>query len=171
MNREIDELRADVAALTKAAKAEIEAEEPPGLGELLEAQRAIERVRRDLKEVLDDVSEAAAGMMPARKMRVAGLGTIERQGGIDRSGWDHDSLFDRALARGRDAPDRYDKETGEMLISEGAAVLREIREMAGTPGYWKVGALRERGLDPADFCVEKKARIRVKLPRDDRTDE
>jgi len=144
---------------------------PDDLVDVLHAQRRIERLRADLKTTLDRLSEHGADLMVSRKQFVEGIGEIERQGGTDRSAWDHDRLFQIALARGRDDPARYDLETGEMLIPEGEAVLAEIRAMAGTPGYWKVGALRDRGLDPADYCNEKDARRRVKLPKDDRTDE
>lgn len=164
-------MRGAVSALAEEVGKEIASEEPGDLAEILAAQREIERIRADLKVVLDDLSEHAAGLMVARKQFVDGIGEIEREGGLNRSGWDHDRLFTLALARGRDAPDRYDVESGEMLISEGEAVLREIRAMAGTPGYWKVGELRSRGLQVDEFCVETPGRRRVKLPKDDRKSE
>lgn len=169
--KETEALKAAISALAEEVKDEIAAEEPGDLVDLLLTQREMERCRADLKVILDDLSEHAAGLMTSRLQTIAGIGRIEKVGGKDRSGWDHDALFAVALARGRDAPDRYDVDTAEMLISEGEAVLREIRLMAGTPGYWKVGELRLRGLDVEDFCVEKEARKRVKLPKDDRTEE
>lgn len=164
-------VRRAVVVLTEEVGKAIASEEPGDLAELLTAQRNIERLRADLKLVLDDLSEYAAGLMVARKQHVDGIGQIERESGINRSGWDHDRLFAIALARGRDAPDRYDVDSGEMLISEGEAVLREVRAMAAKPGYWKVGEMRDRGLTVDEFCVEEKSRQRVKLPKDDRRDE
>jgi hypothetical protein len=119
--------------------------------------RDLRRARATLGFLESEAETALAGAMPARVVELEGM-VLERHSGRKRTNWDHDRLLSLLVARVPADPD-----TGE-LVGEGAqrAITAEIRACAGI-GYWKVGELRRRDLDPAVFCEEAEGRATVQI--------
>jgi hypothetical protein len=122
---------------------------------------ALDNVIAALRSTRDDLAEKLAKAMPRDVVELAGVGRVERRRGKDRKAWDHDALFARVLAYGRDER-RVDLETGEVLESEGEAVLRVLREMAHVD-YWKAAALRQRRLNPDEFATATPGRASIQV--------
>ena len=92
-------------------------------------------------------------LMPEKKMLFSDYGLIERKNSASRK-WDHEEMWNVLTARARDAR-LIDKETGEVLESEGQAVRRVLQECAGVQ-YWKVTPLKEKyGVDPDEYAETK----------------
>ncbi len=74
--------------------------------------------------------------------------SMETKTGQPRKKWDHDSLAVAVAKRISDSS--IDMDTGEVLKST-QQMIKELLEYAA-PSYWRVGALRELGIDPDDYC-------------------
>jgi hypothetical protein len=90
---------------------------------------------------------------------------VKRKAG--RKVWDHDAIHRVLLARGRDAR-RMDRDTGEVLESEGEAVARVLMECAGI-GYWRVTNLARYGVDADEYRATDPGAVTVERedPPDD----
>lgn len=160
--------RPDTVAAIRAAiaaaptRADLLAQGDVGHGaHLLDAVRAI---RRDLSIYeREDVEPAVAELMDERRVEVDGL-TLERRRSTDRRLWQSGDLLRRIVRsvvrdeegdlRSWDHPD----DLAEALVSEIEAVM----PVTGSLG-WRVGALRDRGIDPEEWCEAKPGRTTVTI--------
>lgn len=117
-------------------------EEQNDLAELVEAWRRMEQVRRDLADLLVLMQDRIGEMMGDRRVVVAGV-HLERAKRKRRRNWQSADLLKAVLATRR-----VDKETGEVEAVED--VLRACYDLGGYNA--RVTALRERGIDPDEFC-------------------
>lgn len=134
---------------------------PLGLGGLARVIVAMKGVIAAARDAMDLVEQHTIRAMPDRQAVVDGF-VLERKSGTVRKAWDHPLL---ASAIGQRAT--VDHETGEVLMKPEDA-QRVVDELVATAGlaYWKVGALRERGIDPSQYCEETKGRpsLIVRVP-------
>lgn len=146
-------LAADSAALAGSA-------DLPGLAALLQAVR---RARATLAFLESDTETLVAGLMASNVVVIPGVGVLERRGGRKRSAWDHARLASLLAVRVADQR-RVDPDTGEILPRPPGRLAQDVvDELLACAGlsYWKVGELRARKLDPADYCEEEAGRSTV----------
>ncbi len=110
---------------------------------LLDTRERIQQLRDHERFLIDEIYDAA----PQRKNETA-FGLVEVSKRRNRK-WDHEEATKHVVARALDER-AVDPDTGEIEPSW-VAVTRALRECAGI-GYWRVGALRDRGLDPDEFA-------------------
>jgi hypothetical protein len=121
------------------------------LDELLLALSAVreEKTRaREIERDLLDQIHAAAETEGLRRKFDRGPWRIELASSANRK-WDHDETTKHVVARALD--DRQVNEATGEIEPSWAAVARAIRECGGI-GYWRTGALKQRGLDPDEFA-------------------
>ncbi|MGB1682268.1 MAG: hypothetical protein ACPHFO_08010 [Acidimicrobiales bacterium] len=110
---------------------------------LLETRDRIAQLRDHERFLIEEIYDAA----PGRKTETA-FGLVEVSKRRNRR-WDHDEVTKHVVSRALDER-LVNADTGEVEPSW-VAVTRAIRECAGI-GYWRVGALKDRGLDPDEFA-------------------
>ena len=117
------------------------------LDELVTTRAAIAAYRDQEKQIIELIHEAA----PKRKFEVAGLGLVQVATSRNRK-WDNDDTMRHVVARALDERP-IDPDTGELLDQRPTweVVADVIMRCAGI-GYWRVGALRDLGLDPDEFA-------------------
>ena len=76
------------------------------------------------------------------------LFSIETKTGAPRKKWDHDMLA--VLVAKKITDTAIDMDTGEVTKTP-QQMIRELLDYAA-PSYWRVGALRELGIDPDEYC-------------------
>ena len=113
------------------------------VADLVDTRARIADLRERERELVDAIHAAA----PARKTETE-HGLVEVSKRRNRR-WDHDETIKHVVSRALDER-AIDPVTGEVEPSW-AVVTRAIRECAGI-GYWRVTALRERGLDADEFA-------------------
>ena len=110
---------------------------------------------RDLKRLVGELQTVCErhglSLMPDRKVEVPGVGLVESKRRTKRTQWDHASLWRILTAYALDER-KVDEETGEYEPAE-QAVARVLKECAAPT--WRVTALRARGLQIDEFCVEE----------------
>ena len=110
---------------------------------LLETRERIQQLRDHERFLIEEIHDTA----PQRKTETV-FGLVEVSKRRNRK-WDHEEATKHVVARALDER-HVDPDTGE--VEPGwAAVARALRECAGI-SYWRVGALRDRGLDPDEFA-------------------
>jgi hypothetical protein len=132
----------------------------PGLAALLAAVR---RARATLAFLESEIETQLAGLMGSNVVVVPEVGVLERRGGRKRTSWDHARLASLLAVRVADQR-RVDPETGEILPRPPGRLARDVvDELLACAGvsYWKVGELRARKVDPAQFCEEEPGRQTV----------
>lgn len=153
-----------VDALSTAVQALTTAEEPPDLEDVVTTLRYTHAVMAQFRDARDTLSEVGASLMTQRQMMVGGV-PVERTGGWDRKGWQHEDLLAQVVRWAREEQAAYAQDhDGEVQESEGQAVARILREVASI-GYWKVGTTSQRGLDLDEYCTREKARPGIRVPR------
>ena len=122
--------------------------------ELLQTRERIIQLREHEQFLIDEIHDTA----PGRKTETD-YGLVEVSKRRNRR-WDHDEVTKHVVSRALDER-HIDPDTGEVEPSW-VVVTRALRECAGI-SYWRVGALRDRGLAPAEFAeVPSEARsVRV----------
>lgn len=121
------------------------------IDELLNALVAVREEKARAREMERDLLEqihAAADNEGLRRHFDRGQWRVELATSANRK-WDHDETIKHVVARALDER-QVNEETGEIEPSW-AAVARAVKECAGI-GYWRVGALKQRGLDPDEFA-------------------
>lgn len=108
---------------------------------------------RECKRMLSDaeriVETALADDLGDEKMAVVeGLGTLEKKHSPVKPRWDHAGLAKHLAALSRDERE-LNTETGE-IEPEAEAALRVLLDVAAID-YYRLGKLKQRGLDPGDF--------------------
>jgi hypothetical protein len=122
---------------------------------------AIRECRDALNLVSDPVERDLIELYGAGRFVVEGLGEVQVRNATNRSHWDHEALTRKLVALAADER-RVDEETGE-YERESDAVARVLTECAGI-SYWRVTALRPRGIDPSEYCTEEHRGLQVQLP-------
>ncbi len=120
------------------------------------------RIRMESDKAFErDLVHEIYKLLPKKKVTIPPFGVVEKASSANRK-WDNEEMFNVLLARARDAR-LIDKETGEVLESEGQAVRRVIEECAYV-GYWKLTPLREKyGVDPDEFYETTSRRKSIRL--------
>lgn len=128
----------------------LEASTLGGLARLVTALVGVMAAARDVKELVEQHTIRA---MPDRQAVADGY-VLERRSGTVRKSWDHPLL---ASVISRLAT--VDHDSGEILMKaeDAQRVTDEIMACAGL-AYWKVGELRQRGIDPGQYCEESRGR-------------
>lgn len=153
-----------VDQLASHLRAAIASPEPMDLEDVVLRLRDLNAVVAQLRDATADLASYGASLMPQQVMTVAGL-PIERTGGWNRKGWQHDALLSQVVRWAREDQQRWAQEhDGEVRESEGQAVVRVLREVAAL-SYWKVGATKDRGLDVDEYCRKEPAKPGIKMPR------
>ena len=111
--------------------------------ELLATRERIIQLREHEQFLIDEIHDTA----PGRKTETD-YGLVEVSKRRNRR-WDHDEVTKHVVSRALDerhiAPDTGEGEPSWVVVT------RALRECAGI-SYWRVGALRDRGLDPDEFA-------------------
>lgn len=133
----------------------IEARDLTDVGDLAHLLLVVRRGMKALGRLEDDIEDALYLAIPGKSTEVEGVGLVEKKRGGYRKTWDHDALLRLVTARARDER-RFDEATGE-YEAEAEAVSRVLSACAGI-GYWRVGALTERGIDADEYCERVEGR-------------
>ena len=133
---------------------------------LIRGLEPLQQILTDLRLLEFDVKKHIAATMPERIVSVPGVGTVERKMKITRRNWDSDELLRKIVVNAL-----VDKETGEIPsspIEAVEAVVAEIKACVPFTGStsWRVGALKERGFDPDEWCEENKDGFSIQFNRD-----
>lgn len=133
---------------------------------LIRGLEPLQQVLGDLRLIEQQAKRGIADTMPERKVTVEGVGTVERKAKITRKGWDSDELLRKIIAGAI-----LDEETGELPESPMVAadlILQELRAVLPITGSlgWRVGALRDRGIDPDEWCTEDRDGYTISFMRD-----
>lgn len=143
-----EDLQASLDKLDEAINYERSADDPERTMRLIflgfivgEAKKTIASLQREATEILlkSDWDRA-----PFQNQSFS----METKTGQPRKKWDHDGLAAAVAKRISDSA--IDMDTGEILKSA-QQLIKELLDYAA-PSYWRVGALRELGIDPDDFC-------------------
>lgn len=139
----------------------------------------IERALRDLKELRDIrtalgdwehlLTEWVADYLGRNTIDLEGIGHVEVKHGTDRKEWDRRELL-RAVLDSRQTP----SEDGEANPCDDGFALVGGEELSCSPDLsrvldcWNLGAprvtaLRERGIDPGEFCTSIPGKVTVVL--------
>jgi hypothetical protein len=157
------QLRVALTAMEDDAKALAEAGDWQSLIRGLEP---LQQIIGDLRIIERSVKNWIADTIPERKVTVPGVGTVERKAQITRRNWQSDDLLRKIVVQALVDPD-----TGEIPSSPMEAVERVLSEIracvpfTGSTG-WRVGALRERGFDPDEWCEENLNGFTIQFSRD-----
>lgn len=159
----VDALRVAIAGMMDEAAALVEAGDWESLVRGLEP---LQQVLGDLRMLEHQVKRGIADTMPERRVSVEGVGTVERKAKVTRRNWDSDELLRKIIAGAI-----LDETTGELPSSPVVAadlILRELRAVMPITGSlgWRVTALRERGIDPDDWCDEDRDGFTISFSRD-----
>lgn len=112
------------------------------------------------------LGRVAYGLMPANEVRVAGFSRPFRKvHGWSRK-WDMEQVLDALLPVARTRRHRgADPSTGEVEPAD-SALLAVVKRVVGG-GYARITAMRELGMDPDEYVVEKtRIEPNVSLPRE-----
>ena len=133
---------------------------------LLRRLAELEDIRLKIKELRDyerDLIGEIHDIMPMKKVALPTFGVVEKTWSSNKR-WDHESMWNVLMARARDAR-MIDKETGEVLESEGQAVRRVIEECAYV-SYWRTTPLIEKyGIDPDEYTETTSKRIGIRMQK------
>lgn len=122
--------------------------------QLRQTKAALEAVLIDSEAVLYEVAGKGNHELP-------GVPPFEARRGAVRKKWQSDDLVRLLVRRGLDPAG-----TGEVTAAQVEAVERVVAELVAcapfTPSMgWRATALRERGLDPEEFCESAPGRVSV----------
>lgn len=159
------EVRADAVTQLRHALLQVHDYLPELAGEvdaLASGRDQLNVIRSDLSALLrtiDTMVIEAAGHSRAKFQ--TGIGEVQVRQGMERSGWQSEELLHAIFMQtfGQD----MERPVKELV----AALEAEVRACAPfTKGTgWRVTALRERGIDPADWCDENPAGLTVQWPK------
>ena len=111
---------------------------------LAQALARLEAIQADIRYVTGRAREKAAEALHdrgVRRLTVTDVVTVEGTNSVERSNWQHEKVL-RAVIR-------HDWDRG--LVNHPNDVADIVLECAGI-NYWRLTPLRERGINPDDFC-------------------
>jgi hypothetical protein len=128
----------------------------------------LQEVLGDLRMLESSVKQYIADTLPERQVTVAGVGTVERLKKTTRRNWDSEELLRKIVVGAL-----VDPETGEIPSSPMEAVdnvMAEVKACVPFTGStsWRVGALRDRGFDPDEWCEQNTDGYTIKFLRTNR---
>lgn len=148
LGKALDLLTADATRLAQAGDLQALA---GGLARLRKFRRAVSDLERHVEGL-------AADLMPGKQVNYDDELTLERHRSVSRSGWQSEDLLRRLVG-----DQVVDPETGENVIGTLLACVPFTASLA-----WRVGALRERGIQVDEWCEEKtRTTVTVKVKEDD----
>jgi len=121
-------------------------------GRLAAGLAALRTLRRDLSELERAVEQDVARLIPSKAEFVDGVGTLTVATDVRRSQWKTDDLAVMVVARAMEAGECGHPMDVVKLILAGAQV-----------SGWRVTWMRERGLDPDEFCETEFGRKTVRI--------
>jgi hypothetical protein len=151
-------IRDAVMALEEVEMTAKEVTDPAELATLLAELRNVKGAAAVTYQWVENLLLDAAGN--ARRLEVAGVGTVEIRKATKYLQWQHGELWKRVVALALDER-VLDVDTGE-YEREADAVARVLLECA-TPA-WKLTGLRARGIQVDEFCQVEPDGFTVKLP-------
>lgn len=129
---------------------------------------ALKVIVDDLRTLIRSIEDDVVALLPAKKVVVDGLGVLEKKKGSARKAWQSEDLLGQVIRLAVD-PDG----TGEIpppgeLLERLRSTLVAVVPFTGSLG-WRVGALRDLGLDPDEWCHTEPGRIGLQIT-DNRSD-
>ncbi len=121
---------------------------------------AIRGLRAGLKPFEDRVERDLMETAGSKRFVVEGLGEVQIRKSVKRTQWDNDALAQVVVAYALDER-VLDEESGE-YESAFQAVARVLMECARPS--WRIIPLRDRGIDPDEYCSVDEASWGVQLP-------
>lgn len=115
------------------------------VAELVETRQAIADLRETERQLVDTIHETAT----KRKVETE-FGLVEITKRRNRK-WDHEDLV-RHLTRVALDRREMDPETGEIVSRPTWEIVTNALVDCAGIGYWRIGALKEYGLDPDEFA-------------------
>jgi hypothetical protein len=88
-------------------------------------------------------------------------GTVEVLGGTKRKAWDHERLG--SVVAKRIVESSIDPDTGEVL-RDSEQMINEMLKYVGV-SYWRVGALKDLGLNADNYCEATEGPKKVKITK------
>lgn len=95
-----------------------------------------------------EVEAALAACLGKDLFVVEGVGAFQRKGSVTRKAWDSQSLFGTVASR---AVNMREPDADGCITAPEAVVLDSLQKCVGV-SYWRVGALRDLGIDPDEYC-------------------
>lgn len=116
----------------------------------------------DVRVLIRSIEDDVVGLLPSKRVEVEGLGVLERRRGSARKAWASEDLLGRVIRLAVD-PDG----TGELppaadLLDRLRSTLVAVVPFTGSLS-WRVGALRELGLDPDEWCQTEPGRVALQI--------
>jgi len=125
----------------------------------------LQEVLGDLRILESSVKQYIADTIPERQVTVEGVGTVEKMKKTTRRNWDSEELLRKIVVTAL-----IDPETGEIPSSPVEAVDKVMGEVKACVPFtgstsWRVGALKERGYDPDEWCEQNTDGYTIKFLR------
>lgn len=147
-------LHNDVRMLTELVNALDNATATENLEADLIALAMLKEARTNLAIIERDLENALAKAMPDKQLVVEGVGMFERSKKKSRTQWDKDDLF-RAVQDSR----LFNPHTGELKEETPVEKLLHVYNLPAP----RLTALRDRGIDPDQYCHSEDAGWAVRL--------
>lgn len=115
----------------------------------------LEALMADIRFVRDRMRDVAArGLKDAniRRLVVEGLCNVEAQNTTADKNWDHKAVLMRVMRGVLGEADYVNPDTGELLSIE---ELADTILSAASVNYWRMGSLREQGINPYDYFEQE----------------
>lgn len=125
----------------------------------------LQSILADMRMLENQVKQHILETMPSKRVSVSGVGTAERMKRVTRKNWDSEELL-RFVVLGA----LVDQETGEIPADPVVAVDRVLSEVRACVPFtgstsWRVGALKDRGIDPDEWCDQNLEDYSLKFTR------
>lgn len=152
-----------IAALTHANDRRAELAEAGDWESLGWGLDRLTEIHRQLSELVAAIESDVYELMPEKRGTIDHLGTLEKKRGSNRKKWQSDRLVTRLVRAALDP-----EGTGELPDSPYEAVdtvvstLTACAPFTGSMG-WRVTALKERGIDPDEWCESTPGRQSIQI--------
>ena len=131
--------------------------------ELLDFLESAQTEIEELRVFCDQIHEELASRIDGKSKVFDGMILTKRY--TPRRRWDHDSLFSAAKKYADNNRIVIDREAGEIEDAV-AAFERVLRDWAGNPSYWRIGALVKAGLQLDEYATTTWGPVRVEVTLD-----
>lgn len=137
-------------------------EDEPDVRDLAEVAYSIHAIKNQSAELFGLAEEGIGPAIPQGEEVVLANGAkVETKVGGDRKKWDHTRLGKEVARRIVDSS--FDFETGEMHRSY-EEMVQEVLKYAA-PSYWRVGKLKEIGVDADEYCELGEPKLNIVIRR------
>lgn len=157
-----DSFRAGIMSMMASAQ---EMAEAGDWESLIAGLAPLQSILSDMRFLENQVKQHILETMPDKRVSVQNVGTAERVKRVSRKNWDSDALLRNIVLEAL-----VDQETGEIPSSPVEAVDQVIAEVRACVPFtgstaWRVGALKERGYDPDEWCDQNLEDYSLKFTR------